>query len=291
MKIHLSATCFWLILAVLLINKVCIPSEAFEVSEYDGSCVESDHNYCGTDDAKSIQISSAYDVIASFATSVYNSVLKFTDYFGLRTIKLVLDDPSIIVWKFWITILEIVEKYFPHFLSFILLFLATVINILLWYIRVPFLYIVRFDAILFFIYSCFGPKFVLEYFPWLLSASYNVLYVLVISYPFYTAVVFLLLSYHKVWTWIPRKMMKSAWINDKIVVWITTTLNVSPPIKTLLSFMNITLTRRRTTEQLLLDMQETQHTLMENQKKILQVLQILEQKCQASNESNDIRDP
>lgn len=278
MKIHLLIVYFWSLLAILLMIKVCvIPTEAFEVNEYDGTCTESAHNYCGTDDNKSIQVRSTYDVIVSFGTTIYNSVLKFISSF--KTIEQVLDSPSIIVWKFWVTILETIEKYFPHILSLLFLILAAIINALMWYIRVPLLHILQLDAMLLLVYSYIGPRLVLEYFPWLLSASYNVLFVLIIEYPFYTAVAFLLLSFHKFWIWIPRAMMNT-WMTEKIM-WVTEMLPVPSPVIKKLFY-----TRSRT-EQLLLDMQEEQHTLMENQNKILKHLQILEQKVQASLQTNN----
>ena len=268
MKVHLCIVYFWSLLAILLLN---VPTEAFEVNEYDGTCMESASNYCGTDDNKSIQVRSTYDVITSFGTTIYNSVLKFKS--GLSTITQVLDNPSIIVWKFWVTILETIEKYFPHLLSLLFFILAATINALMWYIGVPLLHILQLDALLLLVYSYIGPKLVIKYFPWLLSVSYNMLYVLIVDYPFYTAVAFLILSFHKIWIWIPRRMMNTCRMTEKIM-WILTKMLPLSVVKTLLY------TRNRT-EQLLLDMQEEQRTLMENQNKILKHLQILEQKVEA----------
>ena len=278
-KIHLCTVCIWSFLAILLMSSVCVPTEAFEVNEYDGTCTESAHNYCArdTDENKSIQVRSAYDVIASFGATIYNSVLKFKP--GLKYFKQALDNPSIIVWKFWVTILETVEKYFPHILSLLFFILAAMTNMLMWYIGVPLLHVLQSDAIFLLVYSCIGPKLVLEYFPWLLSASYKVFYVLIIDYPFYTAVCFLLLSFHQLWVWIPRQIMKNTWMTEKIVALVTKMLPLSV-IKMFRFF-----TRRSKTEQLLLDIQEEQRTLMEKQNKILKYLQTLEEKVQASKQN------
>ena len=234
------------------------------MKEYDGTCMET---HCDTDD---IQVNSAYEIIASFGKAIYNSIVNFKS--GLINVKQALDDPSIIVWKFWGTILDTLEKYLPPILSLIFFLLAAVINVLMWYIRVPLLHILQSDAILLLVYSLVGPKLVIEYFPSFLSKGYRVFYVLIIEYPFYTAVAFLLLSFHNFWVWIPTKVMKDTWITQKIAGLVTGMLPI-PVIKIFRFF-----TKRSKTEQLLLDILEEQCTLKENQTKILKHLQVLEEK-------------
>ena len=161
-KIHLSS----LLIILLVSSLTCIPTlEAFEVQEYDGMCTESAGNHCDADDNKSIQVNSTYGIISSLGKTIYNSVLNFSFMSGLKNVKEKLDDPSKIVWMFWDTVLDTLEEYFPQVLSLLFFILAAVVNMLMWYIRVPLLHILWSDATLLLIYSFVGPKLVIEYFP------------------------------------------------------------------------------------------------------------------------------
>ena len=60
---------------------------------------------------------------------------------SLLTILLVSSTCAFEVWKFWDTILDTVEEYFPQVLSLVFFILAAAINMFMWYIRVPLLLI------------------------------------------------------------------------------------------------------------------------------------------------------
>ena len=277
-RIHLCVVCSWSTLVILLVGSVCTPTEALEVKQYDGTCTESANEHCDTDDNKSIQVKSTYEIIASFGATLYNSVKKFMK--GFVGIKEILDTPSIIVWKFWVTILETIEKYCPNFFSLLFITLAAITNVLMWYIiRVPLLNILRSDAILLLIYHFIGAKLVVEYFPSFLSSAYRMFYVLIIEYPLYTAVIFLLLSFYNWWEWIPRKIMRS--LSTRMTKKMVALANTMLPLAAIKAF-SLIFTRRSQTEQLLLDIREEQYTLKENQAKILEHLEALEEKVQAS---------
>ena len=102
------------------------------------------------------------------------------------------------VWNMWSTIFKLAEIYvIPLALSLLLFLLIFTVNTFLWNsLNLKFIYILRFNAAVFFMYAVFGPQFVIEYFLKFLSLIYCVFCTVIISeYRILFAVLLLVLAF------------------------------------------------------------------------------------------------
>ena len=120
------------------------------------------------------------------------------------------------VWNMWSTFFKLAEIYvIPLALSLLLFLLTFTVNTFLWNsLNLKFIYILRFNAAVFFMYAIFGPQFVIEYFLKFLSLIYYVLCTVIISEcRILFAVSFLVLAFHEyipiqiIFKWIPTNML------------------------------------------------------------------------------------
>lgn len=207
------------------------------VARSEGVCENEDK--CQLEESEVLG-SSSYHAIVSLANDMFAKVTNFA-YKGM---KATLDTASRIAWQLWLIFIVSAGKYFPLLLVLVIFFLVGFINWFMWYIRLPYFYILTLDAASFLLYSFLGPEFILLNFPKFVSVSYRLLYALIIDYRMYTAIAILCL-----------------------------------PVLSCCIPSCLKASRRSRTERHLLGIEATQRQLMENQEMILQLVQALDKKC------------